>query len=298
MTDRPHRSRGSRAGRVVTHLVLIVTAAAMIAPFVWMALTSLKTDHDVAAYPTRWLPGTWQFDNYARAMRAAPFATYFRNSLIISLAHTLLNVLFASLAGYALARYRFRFRQLIFYGFIATLMIPTYTKIVPEFIIAKSMPLFGGNDILGQGGSGWIDTWWALIVPGAVTPFAVFLFRQFYLSFPRELEEAARMDGLGEFRIWARIASPLVKPAYVTVALLTFQESFNNFLWPLLVTTRGDLRVVQVGLAVFRQQGGETGVTQWNLLMAASTMASLPMIVLFLLTQRYFVRGLATVGIK
>ena len=105
----------------------------------------------------------------------------------------------------------------MFLGFVAMLMIPTYTKIVPQFLIVKFMPLFGGNDILGQGGTGWLNTWWALIIPGAVTPFAVFLFRQFYLSLPRELEEAARMDGLGEFGIWAQIYSPLIKPAFITV---------------------------------------------------------------------------------
>jgi len=291
-------SRPVRWSRVATHVTLLVTSVTMILPFVWMMVTSFKSPQDIAATPTKWLPTAWHGGNYSQALKAAPFGTYLRNSVIISIAHTALNVLFASLAGYALARYRFRGRQLVFYGFVATLMIPTYTKIVPQFIIAKNMPLFGGNNVLGQGGSGWIDTWWALIVPGAVTPFAVFLFRQFYLSFPRELEEAARMDGMGEFRIWARIASPLVKPAFLTVALLTFQESFNNFLWPLLVTTRDNLRTIQVGLAVFRQQGGDTGVTQWNLLMAASAMATLPMIVLFLLTQRYFVRGLATVGIR
>ena len=227
----------------------------------------------------------------------APFGTYFRNSLIIAVGHVTINLVVASLAGYALARYRFRGREAVFLGFVAMLMIPTYTKIVPQFLMAKTMPLFGGNNIIGEGGSGWVDTWWGLIVPGAVTPFAVFLFRQFYLSIPRELEDAARVDGLGEWAIWARIASPLIKPAFITAGLLTFQESFNNFLWPLLITTRDDLRVVQLGLTVLKESG-EGFTTQWNLLMAGTAMASLPMIVLFLLTQRYFVQGLATTGIK
>ncbi|GAA1666245.1 carbohydrate ABC transporter permease [Fodinicola feengrottensis] len=283
--------------RIATHALLVLTATGMILPFLWMAVTSLKTSKEVAAYPTQWLPSSWQLGNYASAMQAAPFDLYFRNSIIIAMGHVVVNLILASLAGYALARYRFRGRQVVFLGFVAMLMIPTYTKIVPQFLIVKLMPLFGGNNILGEGGSGWINTWWALIVPGAVTPFAVFLFRQFYLSIPHELEEAARIDGLGEWRIWGQIASPLVKPAFVTVALLTFQESFNNFLWPLLVTTHDDLRVIQVGLTVLKQ-AGESGGTQWNLLMAGTTLASLPMIVLFLLTQRYFVRGLATTGLK
>lgn len=266
----------------------------MVVPFVWMVLTSVKSPADIASYPPHLWPERLVWGNYPDAMKAAPFATYFRNSLIISIGHTVMNVVFASMAGYALARYRFRGREAIFLGFIGMLMIPTYTKIVPQFLIVRFMPLFGGNDITGQGGSGWLNTWWALLIPGGITPFAIFLFRQFYLSLPRELEEAARLDGLTEFGIYARIMSPLIKPAIATVALLTFQDSWNNFLWPLLVTTRDDLRVIQVGLAVFSQEG----TTQWAYLMAGSTLATLPMVLLFLAAQRYFVQGLATAGLK
>jgi multiple sugar transport system permease protein len=291
------RERVTPRMRVATHVLLVVTSLTMVAPFLWMALTSFKTDRDIATFPPTWLPSSWRVANYAGALSVAPFDVYFRNSLIISIGHVVLNLLFASLAGFALARYRFRGREVVFLGFVALLMIPTYTKIVPQFLIAKTMPLFGGNDIFGYGGSGWVNTWWGLIIPGAVTPFAVFLFRQFYLSVPHELEDAARIDGLGEWRIWAQIASPLIKPAFVTAGLLTFQDSFNNFLWPLLITTEDNKRVVQLGLSVLKESG-EGFTTQWNLLMAGTTMASLPMIVLFLLTQRYFVQGLATTGIK
>jgi multiple sugar transport system permease protein len=298
MTDRAlRRARTSPTTRVATYVLLTGTALAMAAPFIWMILTSFKTDADIATNPPTWLPSSWRWANYTDALSVAPFGTYFRNSLIIAVGHVTINLVLASLAGYALARYRFRGREAVFLGFVAMLMIPTYTKIVPQFLMAKTMPLFGGNNIIGEGGSGWVDTWWGLIVPGAVTPFAVFLFRQFYLSIPRELEDAARVDGLGEWAIWARIASPLIKPAFITAGLLTFQESFNNFLWPLLITTRDDLRVVQLGLTVLKESG-EGFTTQWNLLMAGTAMASLPMIVLFLLTQRYFVQGLATTGIK
>ncbi|GAA4209257.1 carbohydrate ABC transporter permease [Actinocatenispora rupis] len=219
---------------------------------------------------------------------------YARNSLIIAVGHTVLNVVFASMAGYSLARLPYRGRTLLFYSFVAALMIPTYTKILPEFLIVRFMPLAGGNDILGQGGTGWLNTWWALIIPGAITPFAVFLFRQFYVDLPVELEEAARLDGVGEFGIYARIMTPLVKPAVTTVALLTFQESWNNFLWPLLVTQKDSMRVIQVGLSVFQTENH----TQWQFLMAGTTLATLPMVLLFLAGQRYFVQGLATTGIK
>ncbi|MEV5962150.1 carbohydrate ABC transporter permease [Kribbella sp. NPDC051952] len=282
------------ASRVVLHLVLTVGALLMIVPFAWMVLSSLKSHSEITSYPPTWLPRHWDFGNYPAALKFAPFGTYFRNSLIIATGHTVLNVALASMAGYALARVPFRGRSVLFLAILATMMIPTYTKIVPQYLIAKGMPFFGGNDYLGRGGSGWLDSWWALIVPGALTPLAIFLFRQFYLSLPRELEEAARIDGMGEFGIYARVMTPLIKPAIATVALITFENSWNNFLWPLIVTTRDDLRVIQVGLAAFQQSER----TFWEYLMAGTTLATVPMIVLFLLTQRYFVQGFANSGIK
>ena len=292
--QRPARRRRIDARRLTLQVVLALAALTMLTPFLWMVLTSLKTPAELSQFPPTFWPREWAWSNYSEAMGAAPFLTYFRNSLIISITHTLITVVFGAMAGYALARLAFRGRDLVFLGFVAMLMIPTYTKIVPQFLIVKSMPLFGGNDILGQGGSGWLNTWWALIIPGGLSPFAIFLFRQFYLSLPKELEEAARLDGAGEFRIWARIYTPLIKPAIATVSLLTFQDSWNNFLWPLLVTTRDDLRVIQVGLAVFQQEG----TTQWAYLMAGTTLATVPMVLLFLFAQRYFVQGFTNAGIK
>ncbi|MEU6847499.1 carbohydrate ABC transporter permease [Streptomyces sp. NPDC046716] len=281
-------------GRIALYVTLSVVALLMVLPFLWMVITSLKTPQEIASEHTGLLPAHWDFGNYVDAFRAAPFATYARNSFVIALSHTVLNVVFASMAGYALARIRFRGSEFLFYCFVGALMIPTYTKVLPEFLIVRFMPFAGGNDLFGQGGSGWLDTWWALIVPGAVTPFAVFLFRQFYLDLPVELEEAARLDGLGEFRIYARIMTPQVKPALTTVALLTFESSWNNFLWPLLVTRTDSLRVIQVGLSVFKTENG----TQWHFLMAGTTLATLPMVLLFLVGQRYFVQGFAHTGLK
>ena len=194
------RRRAVPLGRIALYATLSVVSLLMVVPFAWMVLTSLKTPVEIASQDAGLLPEHWEFGNYAEALKAAPFATYARNSFVIAFSHTVLNVLVASMAGYALARIRFRGSETIFYLFVAALMIPTYTKVLPEFLIVRFMPLAGGNDILGQGGSGWLDSWWALIIPGAVTPFAVFLFRQFYLDLPVELEEAARLDGLGEFR--------------------------------------------------------------------------------------------------
>lgn len=292
--QRRQRKNRRLRSRLVLNVLLAVGALTMIVPFIWMIFTSLKSPSELAQYPPTLWPQDWRWDNYPEALKAAPFLTYFRNSFVIAITHTAITVAFGSMAGYALARIPFRGREVVFMGFVMLLMIPTYTKIVPQFLLVKFMPLFGGNDIFGQGGSGWLNTWWALILPGGLTASSIFLFRQFYTSLPKELEEAARLDGLSEFRIFAQIYTPLIKPALATVGLLTFQESWNNFLWPLLVTTRDDLRVIQVGLAVFRQLEN----TSWNYLMAGTTLATVPMVLLFLFCQRYFVQGFATVGIK
>jgi multiple sugar transport system permease protein len=284
----------SRLRRAALHAVLIVGACVMVGPFLWMMITSVKTDSDLISYPPTLIPEVWQWSNYPSALEYAPFGLYFKNSLFISIGHTAINLVVASMAGYALARVPFRGRTLLFMAVLSTMMIPTYTKIVPQYLIAKQMPFFGGNDYLGQGGHGWLDSWWGLIIPGALTPFAIFLFRQFYLSLPYELDEAARIDGLSEFGIYAKVMTPLVKPAIVTVALLTFESSWNNFLWPLLITTSADKRVIQVGLAAFQQADNN----QWAYLMAGSTLATIPMVILFLFTQRHFVQGFANVGIK
>lgn len=193
-TSRPLLAR--RLRRVVLHLALVTVSLVMAIPFLWMIVTSLKTDPDLASYPRGCCRGSGT-GTTTRRPSSTPFGTYFRNSLFISLGHTALNLALASMAGYALARIPFRGSTVIFMGVLATMMIPTYTKIVPQYLIAKGIPFFGGNDYLGRGGHGWLDSWWGLIIPGALTPFAIFLFRQFYLSLPRELEEAARIDGMG-----------------------------------------------------------------------------------------------------
>lgn len=293
VTHRDHGAR-KRAAAWPLHLLLALVAVVMVVPFVWMLITAFKTKGEIASYPPTLLPQHWNLSAFRELVDYAPFGTYFRNSLIIAVSHTAINLFLASMAGYALARLPFRGRTVVFFAVLGTMMIPTYTKIVPQYLIARGVPLFGGNDILGRGGQGWIDSWWGLIVPGALTPFAIFLFRQFYLSLPKELEEAARMDGLSEFGIYARVMTPQVKPAIATVALLTFESSWNNFLWPLLVTTSPDKRVIQVGLSTLQQ----ADQTAWAQIMAGSALATLPMVVLFLFTQRYFVQGFAGAGIK
>jgi multiple sugar transport system permease protein len=279
-----------------TLIVVFLSVASLImaGPFLWMAISSVRAPTELAMVPMPFIPKDIRLENYSEALSKAPFGTYARNSFILTTASALLNVTFASACGYALAKLTFRLAKPIFAWMVACIMIPFYATVIPVFLMVRHVPLFGGNSILGQNGTGWIDTWWALIVPGAISPFMVFLFRQFYVSTPTELIEAARLDGVSEPGIFARIISPLIKPGLLTVALLSFEGGWNNFLWPLLVTSSDSLRVIQVGISVFRQEA----VTQWHLLMAATTLAAVPMIILFIIFQRYFIQGFAASGIK
>ena len=299
-TPAPRRTRTASlhrqktVGNAVILAFLTIASLVMAAPFLWMALSAVRDPSELAKVPMPLIPREWRWENFSDALSQAPFAIYARNSFILALSTALLNVVFASACGYSLAKLTFRLSNWVFGWMVACIMIPFYATVIPVFLIARHMPLFGGNSLLGQGGTGWIDTWWALIVPGAVSPFMVFLFRQFYVSTPTELIEAARIDGVSELGIYARIITPLIKPGLLTVALLSFEQGWNNFLWPLLVTTSENLRVIQVGISSFRDEAS----TDWHLLMAGTTMAAVPMIILFLIFQRYFVQGFASSGIK
>lgn len=290
----PSRSRQKRTSKIVLYVSLIVVSLLMAAPFIWMFLTSVRTPQELADPNMGLLPETWAWGNYIEAFNAAPFAIYARNSFLLAVLQTASTLIFGSACGYAIAKLRFPAAPWIFGAFLASMMIPFYATVIPQFLIVRFMPLFGGNNILGQGGSGWIDTWWGLVVPGAISAFNIFLFRQFYVATPTELIEAARIDGVSELGIWAKIITPLIKPGLLTVALLSFEQGWNNFLWPLLVTTSERLRVIQLGLSVFRQEAG----TDFHLLMAGTTIAAVPMIILFAIFQKYFVNGFVSSGIK
>lgn len=292
---RPVSAAGAkRTRRIALFVLLVVISFVMAAPFLWMLLTAVRSSEELFSTDMPLIPAEWHWENFARALQTAPFFTYARNSFIIALTHTLSNLVLASMAGYALAKVRFKGSGAVFGFILASMMIPFYAIVIPEFLMVRHVPWAGGNDILGQGGIGWIDSWPALLVPALVSPFYIFLFRQFYLGTPTELIEASRIDGAGEIRIYARIISPLIKPGMLTVALLAFESGWNNFLWPLLVTSRTEMRVIQVGLSVFRQEAG----TEFNLLMAGTAMAAVPMIVLFVIFQRSFVNGMVASGIK
>jgi multiple sugar transport system permease protein len=280
--------------RAVSHAVLVLGGVLMLLPFVWMISTSLKPAYELFTVPPTWIPSSPQWDTYARAMSAGNFGRYAMNSLLLGVANTVTNVLLSAFAGYAFARLQFPGRKVLFILVLATLMVPYQVTIIPLFVIVRHIPLFGGNDLLGQGGIGWINSYWGLIVPGAVGAFGIFMLRQFFQTLPVELEDAARIDGAGELRIFWQIMLPLAMPAVATLAIFSFQAGWNAFLWPLLITTTDDMRTIQLGLSVFVQQYS----TQWDQLMAATVVATLPVIIAFAVGQRLLVRGIAFTGLK
>ncbi|MCF7808294.1 MAG: carbohydrate ABC transporter permease [Candidatus Marinimicrobia bacterium] len=266
--------------RVVDHVLFYTLALLTVAPFVWMILTSFKDMSEIFVYPPKWLPSRLHFENYERAFQAAPFGRYYLNSLFVAFSVTLGQLITCSMAAYAFARMKFPGRDLLFYIFLGTMMIPFHVTMIPSFIILHTL--------------GWIDHYQALIVPGLASAFGTFLLRQFFLTIPKELEEAASLDGAGRFRILWQIIIPLAKPALATLAIFTFMGVFNDFIWALVVINSEEMRTVQLGLAIFRDRH----VTEWELLMAGSVTATLPILIVFFSAQKYFIKGIALSGLK
>lgn len=280
--------------RAVLHLVIAVGAATMVLPFLWMLSTSLKPESQIFRFPPVLIPETWDWQNYVEAMRAAPFGRYFVNTVIYAVSVTTTNLLFCSMAAYAFARLRFRGRNVLFVMVLGTMMIPPQVTMVPVFIMLKRWPLVGGNSLLGAGGHGLLNSYVGLVLPMAVGAFGIFLLRQFFMTLPSELEDAARIDGCSEWGIYWRVILPLSKPALATVGIFTFTAAWNEFIWPLLIMSKDSMKTLQVGLQVFQTQY----TTAWDLLMAGTVVVTVPVLIIFLFAQRYFTRGIALSGMK
>jgi multiple sugar transport system permease protein len=263
-------------------------------PIYWMLLTSLKLPEEVAQQPYLLFPAHVHVYNYLAAWQSTDFARYFFNSGVISISSALLEVGLCGAAGYAFARLRFPGRGVLFALTLATIMVPPQVTIVPLFVLLKNLPFLGGNDWSGQGGIGLLDSYPGLLVPHVVGAFGIFLMRQFFLTLPGELADAARIDGAGEFAIAWRIYLPLTWPAVATLGIVSFQDTWNDFLWPLVVTKSDAMKTLQLALSIFQQEYN----TQWTLLMAATTMICVPIVVLFMLFQRSFKQGVVLSGLK
>jgi len=266
----------------------------MVLPLVWAFLTSLKPDMEIFRFPPTWLPSKPTLEHYVTAFTTVPFGRYFLNSLYLAAMGVLMNLFFGSLSGYAFAKLEFRGRDVIFRILVMAMMIPGIVTLIPTFLVLKNFPLVGGNNLLGSGGMGFLDSYWAVILPGASGSFAVFLMRQFFVSLPDDLMEAARIDGCSEFRIYWNIYLPQTKPALATLAIFTFQAGWNNFLWPIIVLNDPNMATVQMGLQSFSYNFQ----TDYGAMMAAACAVMLPVVVLFINLQKYFIQGIAFSGIK
>jgi multiple sugar transport system permease protein len=279
---RAWRPRFLTAWRILLQLLLAAGGLLMMIPFIWMLSTSLKPYAQVFAYPPEWIPQPILWSNYVDTVTTIQFGTFYVNSLKISTLVTLGQLFTCSLAGYTFARLRFPGKNIIFLGYIGTLMIPGQVTMIPVFIVMRTM--------------GLLNTQAAVILPFLASPFGTFLFRQFYLTMPVELEDAAKIDGCSYFGIYRRIFLPLSKPALATVGVFTFLGSWNDFLWPLIMLQDKSLMTITVGLAEFRNE--MYGTAQWQLMMAGAMISILPILIVFVFAQRLFVQGIALTGIK
>jgi len=263
------------------HVAVMALAVIFFLPFVWMLGTAVKADNDIFLYPPKWIPSVWQFSNFASAWAKAPFARFYFNSVVVTASIALIQLTTAALAAYAFARLQFPGRSILFVCYLLVMMIPSQVTLIPNFITLKKL--------------GMLNTYWALILPFAATGFGTFLIRQYFHSIPQELFDAAVVDGAGHLRILWTICVPIARPAFATFGLLTTMWHWNDFFWPLIVTSSPQMRTLPLGLVVFTNS--EQG-TSWNLLMAAGIFTALPIVMLFLVAQRSFVQGIARVGIK
>ena len=260
-------------------IFLIPAAIFMLAPFVWMLSTSLKGVGQVFEFPPRWIPETLHWENYTRVFKVLPFGRFFLNSAIVATTVTALQIVTCSLAAYAFARLRFPGRDPLFLAYLGTLMIPGQVILIPNFILLRYL--------------GWIDTYWALIVPGIFSAFGTFLLRQYFLTIPGELEDAAVVDGATRFQIYTRVILPLAGPALSALAIFTFLGQWNSFLFPLVVTKSTHMSTLTVGLRTLQGQYN----TDWTLLMAGAVIALAPVLLVFIFAQRYIIRGIALTGL-
>jgi multiple sugar transport system permease protein len=275
------QSRSNRLARAFFfYTVLIIGAIIICLPLIWMVSSSLKAPNRLFTIPIQWIPTEFRWENYVEAWNTAPFGRYFLNSVFVSTVATVLNLFFCSLTGYAFAKYNFPFKNFFFILIIATLMIPFTVVVVPLFTLMRDFK--------------WLNSYNALIIPGAMSAFGIFLMRQFIASLPDELFDAARIDGASEFGTYWRIVVPMSTAPLAALAVFVFLDNWNSLLWPLVTTTRDELRTLAVGLTQFQTVHG----TKYHLMMAASTLVVIPMLIVFFLLQRYFIRGVALSGIK
>lgn len=269
-----------RISRIGLYIILLLLALIMLVPFVWMLSASLKLNKDVFVIPFAWIPSHPRWQNYVDIWTKIPLLKFVLNTLKLTIIVTVLQLLTSSFAAYAFAKLSFRGRDLLFLAYVATIAVPWQVYMVPQFIMMRSIHL--------------ADTHLAIILLQAFSAFGVFMMRQFYAGIPDSLCEAARIDGMNEYQIYARIMLPLSKPALSTLIIFTFVNTWNDFLGPLIYLTTESKKTIQLGLKMFISQYS----AEYGLIMAASVLSLIPVLLIFLLLQRYFVEGIASTGVK
>ena len=268
--------------KITGYLLIIIGAISMLAPFIWMISVSFMTDFQIFSVPVKIIPNPLILDNYINVFSKLPITRFFLNSLFVAVTTTVFQVIFSSLAGYAFARINFKGKDLLFFIFIVTMMIPPQVNIIPLFFLFFELHL--------------IDTFPALILPGIFGGMGVFLMRQWFKSVSTEIEDAARIDGCNLFEIFFKIALPVSMPAIVTLGLFTFVTTWNSFMWPLIVTN--SLRVTTLPVAIAQFKGSFRELIQWGDLMACSVVLSVPVIIIFLAGQKYFINDILAGSLK
>jgi len=279
---------------IYVYVFLVALAVVFFAPLLIIIMTSFKTIEETTRVAFRLFPSAFRYSNYIRAFQGANWGRYYFNSFFITSVTVAGSLIINSLAGYVLARLNVRGSKLILMYFLIGIMIPPQAYIIPQFILLKSIPIAGGNNILGQGGIGWLNTYMGLIVPFLAGSFGIFLCRQFYLTFPRALDDAAKIDGCSPLTTYFRVYLPLSGPVLGTLAILKFVSVWNDFFYPLIITNTDSMYTVQLGLQRFM---GYQKI-EWPLLMAATSVSILPVVLVFLFAQRYYIKGMASAGIK
>ena len=274
------QKRNNAVSRVAIYAILILITALMLIPFLWMLSASLKMNKDVFSFPIKWIPENPRWKNYIDIWTKIPLLTFVKNSTKLTIIVTLLQLFTSSFAAYAFAKMDFKGKNLLFLGYIATIAVPWQAYMVPQFMMMRAWHLN--------------NTHLAIICLQAFSAFGVFLMKQFYEAVPSELCEAARIDGLTEYGIWFRVMLPLSKPALSTLTIFTFVSTWNDFLGPLIYLTRDEVKTIQIGLRMFISQYS----AEYGLIMAASVIALIPVLIIFLALQKYFVQGVAATGIK
>jgi multiple sugar transport system permease protein len=298
-------SQYSLRQKLMTYLVIAPMAILFVAPFAWLVSAAFQPLGEIFSSTPHWIPndptlsgfkGFLNVGHLTKAQKGQGHGDWrwFVNSAFVAITVTVLQTFFNALCAYTFAKRSFPGRDVIFVAFLATMMVPGQITLIPNYIIVQHIPFFGGNDWMGNGGHGWLDSYWGLIMPGVVSAFGIFLLRQYMLSIPDQLLEAARIDGASEFRIFRSVVMPLCVPALAANAIFTFQGAWEDFLWPLIIMSSPEKITAPVGLALFVVQNR----TSWTLLFAGSVIATLPMIIVFIIFQRQFVQGISLTGVK